>query len=153
MILRKKKPCNCGCGTSGYLFADGKIKSHWQRLQPRKIGKRKFIKKITDKKREQNKIDAEVTKKLHEWFLELWDETEDARGYCYCYETNTPMHRSIYRTNTACFHHVLEKGSDKYKKYIFEKWNMIIILPDVHGSIPNKTPRINLLTAELKEKY
>lgn len=146
----KEKPCKCGCGNSGRLFSQGMLKNCWAKNY------RKPIKKISDKKkieRVQEKIDS---KKMHEWFLQVWDKTEDADGYCYCFETRTKMHRNQYRNNSCCYHHVLEKGSEKYEKYKLEEWNLAIILPDVHNQVHSnidKTPRIKILTEELKSKY
>lgn len=156
MIQRKEKVCGCGCGRKGIIFSKGMLLPCWKKNQPKKPTQRKPIPKITEKKRKQKILEREETRKLHEWFLKIWDKTEDARGYCYCYETGTAMHRSVYRTNTCCYHHPLEKGIEKYKKYSMEEWNILIVLPDIHTqahSNLDKTPRIKIYTLELKEKY
>lgn len=144
---RNHKLCACGCGKSGPIWSKGLLKWCWSRIHGRPI------KKITEKKKLEKKIESNLKSEMHEWFNKLWDEREDANGYCYCFETGTAMPRGMYRDNSACFHHVLEKGTRKYKKHMMCEWNVIIILPDVHGSIPNNTPKINQLTAEFKEKY
>lgn len=145
-----EKICSCGCGNSGRLFSKGMLKNCWMKNY------RKPIKKISEKKkieRVQEKIDS---KKMHEWFLRVWDKTEDADGYCYCFETGAKMHRSNYRNNSCCYHHILEKGNEKYEKYKMEEWNLVIVLPEVHSQVHSnidKTPRIKILTEELKSKY
>lgn len=107
--------------------------------------KRKFIKKISEKQREKNRIKAEKTAILHELFRKIWDEREDSEGYCYCFETGQAMHGSQYRSNTACYDHVLEKNVAAFPQYAFTKKNIIIVHPDVHqqkGSDIDKVPRI-----------
>ena len=95
-------------------------------------------------------------KRLHEWMLEQWDEQENEEGICYCYETNIPLSRAQYRGNSAIYHHLLEKGRDKYKQYSMEPWNLIIVHPSTHSQVHtniDKCPRIKELTLKLKEKY
>ena len=146
----KDKICGCGCGKSGRLFSKGLIKSCWAKIYQRPI------KCLSVKKKGQNeaiKIKSVAMKTL---FLQIWDKTEDFEGYCYCFETGKKMHRSLYRNNSCCYHHVLEKGREKYRKYKMEEWNIVIVLPEVHNQIHsniNKTPRIKLLTEELQAKY
>ena len=146
----KDKICGCGCGKSGRLFSKGLIKSCWAKIYQRPI------KCLSVKKKGQNeaiKIESVAMKTL---FLQIWDKTEDFEGYCYCFETGKKMHLSLYRNNACWYHHVLEKGREKYRKYKMEEWNIVIVLPEVHNQIHsniNKTPRIKLLTEELQEKY
>jgi hypothetical protein len=110
------------------------------------------MRKISEKQIERNKLKVENTKILHKLFLEIWDEREDESGYCYCFETNTPMHGSKYRGNTCCYDHVLEKGENSYPEYSLNKKNIIIILPDIHnnkGRDIDSTPRIKKYREEL----
>ncbi len=103
------------------------------------------IKKISEKQKLRNKDKAKEAKKLHDLFREIWDEREDEGGFCYCYETGTPMHGSTYRNNTLCYDHVLEKGKKSYPEYKFLKRNILIILPEVHmlkGRNIDKCPKI-----------
>jgi hypothetical protein len=103
------------------------------------------MRRVSPKKREANKLKAEETQRMHNWFREIWDEREDEEGYCYCFETGTPMHGSRYRSNTCCYDHVLEKTDSQYPEYKFVKKNIVIILPEVHtlkGSNIDKTPKI-----------
>ncbi len=155
-IQIKEKLCRCGCGKMGVIFSKGLILSCRKReyAKNRKVVSRKLIAKVSDKQKIKNEIKKEKTKELHEWFLKIWDATEDAGGYCYCFETGTRMHRSIYRTNTCCYHHPLEKA--KYPQYATEEWNILIVLPTIHTqahSNIDKTPRIKIYTQELKNKY
>lgn len=124
-----------------------------ERMKTQVVKPRVAIKKVSEKKKIEKAQEKIETKKLHEWFLKIWDKTEDANGYCYCYETHTPMHRSIFRTNTCCYHHPLEKS--KYPQFAMQEWNILIVLPDVHSqthSNSDKTPRIKNYTSEFLEK-
>lgn len=110
-----------------------------------------MIRKVSEKQKEKNRKKAEETAALHKLFREIWDEREDETGACYCYETGRRMDGFIYRSNTACYDHVLEKNDRAFPEYKFVKKNIIIILPEVHqqkGNDIEKCPRIK----EYKEK-
>ena len=85
-----------------------------------------MLRKVSAKQKERNKKKVELTKKMHELFRQIWDEREDEMGYCYCFETGVPMHGSTYRSNTACFDHVLEKNDQAFPQYMMTKENIII---------------------------
>lgn len=101
------------------------------------------MRRVSSTQREKNKVSSAETAKMHEWFREIWDEREDEEGNIRCFETGRIMHGSIYRSNTACYDHVLEKN--EYPEYKFVKKNIVIIHPDVHtlkhNTIDN-TPKI-----------
>jgi hypothetical protein len=68
--------------------------------------------------------------KYFEFFKQIWDEREDPDGNCYCFETGRVLPGNIYRNNSCCYDHVLEKS--KYKDLDFDKRNIVILHPDVH---------------------
>jgi hypothetical protein len=155
-IQIKEKLCKCGCGNSGRIFSKGLVLSCWKREYAKnKIQKeRKPINKFSEKRKAGLEFKKSETEKLHKWFLDIWDMTEDASGYCFCYETHEPMHRSIYRDNSCCYHHLLEKS--KYPQYALEEWNLVIVLPRIHSQVHSnidKTPRIKILTTELQTSW
>ena len=79
---------------------------------------------------------------LHNFFLRIWDDREDDRGIVYCFETGIEMRRKMYRTNTACYSHILPK--EMYPEYAYKEWNLKIVLPDSHmqySIYPEKTPK------------
>jgi hypothetical protein len=101
------------------------------------------MKRVSDKQRERNKIKAEETKKMFTLFKEIWDEQESPDGECVCYETGQHLPGYLFRGNSACYHHVLEKGT--YPEYKLVKKNIVIIHPDIHQSVHQsieKTPKI-----------
>lgn len=97
-----------------------------------------MIRKVSDKQRKRNQDKGELTKQLHSLFLDIWDDREDPQGNCYCYETGKILPRHIYRSNTSCYDHVLEKS--KYKEYTLVKKNILILDPQIHS---NKTKNID----------
>lgn len=104
---------------------------------------KKIIRKAEERWNKVRKDKLEETARLHKWFTQIWDEREDEYGYCYCFETGAPMHRSQYRMLSTVYDHVLEKSA--YKQYKYVKRNIVIILPEVHsqkGSDISKTPKI-----------
>lgn len=109
------------------------------------------LKRKSDKARKSDKLKKEEVVKMQKWFREIWDDREDQEGFCYCFETGARMDPRLYRDNSACYDHVLEKNNGAYPQYKFVKKNIIIILPEVHyqkGSNIDKCPRIK----EYKEK-
>lgn len=149
MIKQKKKLCKCGCNREGFIWSKGMLKECFFRLN-----KLKTIKKYSEKGLERKKEKKKWLNNLHTWELELWDSLEDKNGYVYCYETGTPMHRNVYRQNLCVYSHCLPKS--KYPEYAMEKWNLLIILPDVHSLWeinPQKCLKMWTYTEKLKEKY
>lgn len=103
--------------------------------------------------------------KMHKWFREIWDEREDEEGFCFCFETGRRLDPKYYRSNTACYDHVLEQGKTKFPQYAFLKKNIVILHPDIHTlrhSNIDKTPKVKEYRAKmlslhyenkLEEKY
>lgn len=151
MIKSKKKICK-KCGKETYIFSKGMCKL----CQPKKpLSKKKSsISKISSKgiiKKEEKKKWLE---ELHQWEFELWDKREDKNGYCYCFETGTPMHRSLYRQNLCVYSHCFSKST--HKKWAMEEWNLLIVLPGIHNqweADSSKTPKMLKYFKEIKQKY
>lgn len=105
------------------------------------------MRKVSEKQKQRNKEKSASTAEMHAWFREIWDEREDEEGFCYCFETGRALHGSIYRSNTCCYDHVLEKGKNSYPEYAFVKKNIVIIHPDVHqekGRSLDRVPKIKV---------
>lgn len=101
----------------------------------------------TNKKKER-------TEELRIFFERIWDERADEKGNCHCFETGVLLNASIYKQNTACYHHLLEKST--HPDFCFFPPNIVIITPDVHAQVHqniDKTPKIKYVTNEFKEKY
>jgi hypothetical protein len=149
MMQKKKKICNCGCEKEGYIWSQGMLKECFLRLNPPK--------KITYKSAKQKIKDVEKrerTKKLHEWFLELFDKhcLEDENGkYVICFESGKKLYEKYYKYNTSIYHHILEKN--KYLEYEFEEWNIVFLSPEIHDQVHkniDKTPKVKEKTNELR---
>lgn len=98
----------------------------------------------------------ENTMKMKLWFMEIWDERQDKNGNCYCFETGQLMKREVYRENSACYDHVLEKQENQFPQYKFTKKNIVIILPTVHyqkGTNIDFTPKIKTYKQHLLELH
>ena len=151
MIQKKKKNCK-NCKTEQFIWKAGLCKSCSSILNPpKKISYKSAKQKIKDvEKRER-------TKKLHEWFLEIWDERKEKDEFGYfvrCFETNKKMYEQYYKYNTSVYHHVLLKS--KYREFEFNRENIVIILPEIHSQIhvdSSKTPKIEEYTLNLKKKW
>ena len=149
MIQKKKKTCK-NCKTEQFIWKAGLCKSCSSILNPpKKISYKSAKQKIKDvEKRER-------TKKLHEWFLELFDKhcLQDGFGkYVICFETGKKLYEQYYKFNTSIYHHVLEKS--KFREFEFEEWNIIFLSPEVHDQVHadiNKTPKVKQKTLELNE--
>lgn len=92
--------------------------------------------------------------KMIKLFVEILNERKDENGWLYCFETGVKIPKRYYDT-TLIYHHLLEKGIEKYKKYKFEKWNIYTILPEVHTlthSDIDKTPRLKAEKERLIEQ-
>lgn len=147
----KKKHCSVE-GCENPIWSKKLCRFH----QPKKpLSKKKSsISKISAKgviKREEKKKWLE---ELHKWEFDLWDKREDRNGYCYCFETGTPMHRSLYRQNLCVYSHCFPKST--HKKWAMEEWNLLIVLPQIHDqweADSSKTPKMLKYFKEIKEKY
>lgn len=80
------------------------------------------------------------------FYAELWDDREHK-----CFETNVMLpHVPL----NMFFHHILPKA--KYPQYRHEKWNIVLLHPDVHSQVEtfiDKCPRVKALTEHLKMVY
>lgn len=80
------------------------------------------------------------------FYQEIWEERLHQ-----CFETHKPLTGSPL---TLYFHHILPKA--KYPQYRHEKWNIVILHPDVHSQVEtmlDKAPRVKALTEHLKLVY
>jgi len=127
------------------VFGKGCCKFHYPKTP---------IKKISSKGIEKKKIKAETTKKLHQWFLDLWDKRADKNGNVKCFETDILMSHTIYKYNSCCYSHQISKS--KFPNLAFEEDVVLIVLPDVHAnweSNQEKCPKMLEYTKKLKKKY
>lgn len=103
------------------------------------------MRKVSEKQRAKNRDKTARTEQLHRLFREIWDEREDEAGNCYCFESGRILPGYIYRGNTCCYDHVLEKNERAYPQYAMVKKNIIIVHPEVHqqkGKNIDKCPKI-----------
>lgn len=105
------------------------------------------MRRVSEKQKKRNEEGARLTEALYKIFKELWDEQEDELGNCYCFESGRTLPGYLYRGNSACYHHVLEKGKMSYPEYAQVKKNIIIIHPEIH----QQTGRNIDLTPKIKE--
>lgn len=94
-------------------------------------------------KRTEEQVDKDTD---DEFYSEVWNEREHK-----CFETNNPLTEEPL---TLYFHHILPKA--KYPQYRHEKWNIVILHPDVHSQVEaliDKCPRVKALTEHLKLVY
>ncbi len=104
-----------------------------------------MIRKVSEEQQIKNKEKAETTKKLHQLFREIWDEREDETGTCYCFESGRALPGYIFRGNSCCYDHVLEKNKRAYPEYAMVKKNIVILHPDIHQKKTNdieKCPKV-----------
>ena len=149
MIQKKKKNCK-NCKTEQFIWKAGLCKSCSSILNPpKKISYKSAKQKIKDIEKKER------TKKLHEWFLELFDKhcLQDEFGkYVICFETGKKLYEQYYKFNTSIYHHILEKS--KFSEFEFEEWNIIFLSPEVHAQVHtdiNKTLKVKQKTLELNE--
>lgn|SRR6187402_2325724 len=112
-----------------------------------------MIRRITPKQKEKNKLKSQTTKELHKWFLEIWDKREETDGngnrFITCFESGHKLHRSLYRTNTCCYSHLLPKSS--FPELAMVEENLVIVHPEWHEKMTK--PKQDELRKKLKEKY
>jgi len=130
--------CNYPC------WSKGLCKSH----APKKPLKKSFkpINKITEKQKEKNVIKKELTIQQFEMFREIYKEHPTKR----CYECNC----KVDGASSVQFHHILFKSA--YPQYRLEKWNIVLLCETHHNQVHTdvtKTPKVNALTKEIKEKH
>lgn len=148
MIQKKKKNCK-NCKTEQFIWKAGLCKPCSSILNP---PKKIIYKSAKQKIKEIEK--KERTKKLHNWFLELFDKhcLEDENGkYVICFESGKKLYEKYYKYNTSIYHHILEKN--KYLEYEFEEWNIVFLSPEMHNQVHTnieKTPKVKEKTNELR---
>lgn len=92
----------------------------------------KPIKRVSDRQKEKNEIDAERTQRLHEWFQKLWDLLP---GKKFC----TVCKRPIYGLNKPIYwDHLIEK--QHRWDIAFEEWNICFVCGDCHTKRNNGYP-------------
>ena len=81
------------------------------------------------------------------FYQEIWNERPHI-----CYETGRKLGREPLST---FFHHLLEKVD--YPQFRHEKWNIVLISPQVHDQINiiglSLTPKVKALTEKVKEEH
>lgn len=111
--------------------------------------KKSFLsKKPTEKALIAREEKKEYTQKQWLFFLEIWKNRPHIS-----FESGQPIYGEPLST---MFHHCLEKGIEKYKKYALEDWNIVLLLPSEHNQVHSdisKTPKVAEYTLKLKEKY
>jgi 5-methylcytosine-specific restriction endonuclease McrA len=130
--------CNYPC------WSKGLCKSH----APKKPLKKSFkpVNKITERQKEKNVIKKELTIQQFEMFKEIYKEHPTKR----CYECNC----KVDGASSVQFHHILFKSA--YPQYRLEKWNIVLLCETHHNQVHTdvtKTPKVNALTKEIKEKH
>jgi len=119
--------------------------------------KRSPIKKLSEKQRVKNQEKAEKSRRLHEWFIEIWKEREgfdkSGRGYVTCFETGKKLYSDYYMSNSCCYSHIIPKS--KRPDLAMEDFNLQIVHPDAHAqyeTFPEKAPKQFALKQELLNK-
>lgn len=153
-MITKKKICK-SCKNEAYIWSKSMCKLCFNKNKEQKPIKKSYLsKKPTEKaliKKEERKKWLE---ELHKWELDLFDKRKDKQGYCYCFETGTPMHESVYKMNLCIYSHCIPKNN--HKELAMNEDNLLIVLPDIHAlweANPNNTPKMKEYTDKLKEKY
>ena len=82
-------------------------------------------------KKKNLKYDSFLVEKDRKFYMKVWNERSHE-----CYSCHTP----IYEPRTYNFHHLLEKGKDKYKHLRHEKDNIMILCGNCHCSTTNGFP-------------
>jgi hypothetical protein len=123
------KQCNHkGCTFN--QFGGGYCRNHqWLRTDKKRKPKPKRT-PIRKRSIKQTKLLGErklLQTKDWEFYLEIWDERDHI-----CFETDQYLGNE---PQTLFFHHVLEKGIRRYKKYRHCKWNIVLISWQVHDQV------------------
>ena len=114
------------------------------------------MQKVSEKQKLKNKEKAEKSRKLHEWFLSIWDEREEienGRRFVRCFETGVKLYRETYRQNSCVYSHILPKS--RYEEFAMLGSNLVIVHPDAHAqyeTFPEKAPKQFALKQELLNK-
>lgn len=104
--------------------------------------------KRKSKPKEQIEQEKEDKEAMWQMFLEIWNERPH-----YCEETGIQIYGEPL---TTMFHHVLEKEENKYPQFKLCKWNIMILLPEIHDQAHkniDKTPKVKFKREYLLDKY
>ena len=146
MLKQKKKFCK-SCGNECFLYSRGRCKICASKEDAKPLKKSfKPINKITERQKEKNVIKKELTTQQFEMFREIYKEHPTKR----CYECNC----KVDGASSVQFHHILFKST--YPQYRLEKWNIVLLCETHHNQVHTdvtKTPKVNALTKEIKEKH
>lgn len=91
---------------------------------------------------------------MHVWFMYLFNQRKDSKGYVRCYECNKPMHEDIYKETSSCYSHIL--GKKQYPDLAGIPENISICCPDCHNLYtmrPKKAVKQYAKAQYLLEKY
>lgn len=147
-MLAKKKICK-GCKTEQFIWKSGFCKNCSIKTFKRKPIKKSYLsKQPTEKAIAKKEEKKEYTQKQWQFFLKIWNSRPHVS-----FESGLPIYGE---PTSTMFHHCLEKGIEKYKKYALEDWNIVLLLPSEHNQVHtdiSKTPKVKEYTEKLKEKY
>ena len=140
-IMKKKQCKQDGCDSS-FIWSKGYCRYHYLKEFPSKGIRKETPNSI--KKRGEKK---EYTLKQTELFLQFYKEHSTKK----CFECGC----NVDGKSSGNFHHFLEKGIRKYKKYALEIWNLGLVCLSCHSSwhMSGKGENIKNKTEELKEIY
>jgi hypothetical protein len=133
-------PKQCNKPTCTYnQFGGGYCRNHQYLRTDKKPKplKKTSIKKVSLKRKVSLKKDTEQLHRDWLFYLEIWNEREHV-----CFETGEPLGDEPL---TLFFHHVLEKGIEKYAPYRHCKWNIVLITWQTHDQVGmdiDKCPKI-----------
>lgn len=122
-----------------------------------------FLRKDKKKNKPQNRTPIPKTskrqrvrlgerKKLFEKDKEFYSEIWDERPHV-CFETGVYLGEEPL---TLYFHHVLEKGIERFSKYRHKKWNIVLLSWEAHDQVRSNidlTPKVKAYTQKLLKKY
>jgi hypothetical protein len=106
------------------------------------------VKKISKKKQKGLGELKLQTEKDRAFYLEIWEEREHV-----CFESGEPLGNEPL---TLFFHHVLEKGIRRYKKYRYCKWNIVLITWRTHDQVGmdiDRCPKIKEYREHILKTY
>jgi hypothetical protein len=134
------------------IFGKKCCKKHYPKTPLKKTSKllkKSYLsKQPTEKAIAKKEEKKEYTQKQWQFFLKIWNSRPHVS-----FESGLPIYGE---PTSTMFHHCLEKGIEKYKKYALEDWNIVLLLPSEHNQVHtdiSKTPKVKEYTEKLKEKY
>lgn len=133
------------CRNHQWCRLDKKVKNN--RTNPFKTLKRKPIRKVSKKQSKLVKERKVLQEKDWLFYLEIWDEREHV-----CFETGEPI---FSEPLTLFFHHILDKGIERYEKYRHCKWNIVLVTWVTHDTVHKNIdlcPKIKELRDKLIKK-